>query len=55
MPESNPDRRVWDKGTPFESGPDHDKSKVPEGPHRVWDKGTPFESYEKLPLKDQSW
>jgi len=54
MPESNqPDRRVWDRGTPFESGPDHGQSKVPQVPHRVWDRGTPFESYEELPLKEQ--
>lgn len=42
------DDRVWDKGTPFESGPEHDKPTVPTVPYKVWDKGTPFESYEEL-------
>jgi hypothetical protein len=44
MNEAPLDKRVWDKGTPFQSGP---QVPVKESDDDViWDRGTPFESRE---------
>ena len=43
------DKRIWDKGTAFESGPEK-KKPVEQHDDIIWDKGTPFEYRE--PRKD---
>lgn len=46
------DERVWDKGTPFESGPEPMK-RLDREDDIVWDRGTPFETREsKNPNND---
>lgn len=39
------DKRVWDKGTPFQSPPAKPEPE-PQDDDIIWDKGTPFESRE---------
>jgi hypothetical protein len=41
---SDDDKRIWDKGTPFQSPSDKPKEPEPRDDDIIWDKGTPFES-----------